>query len=199
MKVHRFIIIMVIITVLGVFVSWTYENPDTKIYSNLNKIDITLETAQTVEDLSLAETLNQFHKSIKNIVTQAETYTNQSTISFDEYNTQYTILHRLNNELTNALEKATEQLDKSTSNSSEVIQVQKDRLIALQELNNEIDSTLTYLQNFEEIIYTSKISTVKAYLQDLENHFNQIQVLNNSYSDISKTYFEQKAELYKKL
>ena len=199
MKVQRFIIIMVIITVLGVFLTWTYEKPDTKIYSNLNKIDITLETAQMTQDLSLTETLNQFHTSIKKIINQAETYTNQSTISFDKYNAQYTILHRINNELTNALEKATEQLNKSTSNSSEVIQVQKDRLIALQELNNEIDSTLTYLQNFEEIIYTSKISTVKAYLQDLENYFNQIQSLNNSYSDISKTYFEQKAKLYKKL
>lgn len=199
MKIQRFIIIMAIITVLGVFVSWTYEKPDTKIYSNLNKIDATLETAQTAQNLSLTEALNQFHTSIKNIITQAETSSNQSSISFDEYNAQYATLHRLNNELTNALEETTEQLAKSSSASNEVIQVQKDRLIALQELNNEISSTLTYLQNFEEIIYTKKISTVKAYLQDLDSHFNQIQVLNNNYSDISKTYFEQKAELYKKL
>lgn len=190
---------MIIITVVGVFVSWTYEKPDTKIYSNLNKIDVILETAQTAQNLSLTESLNQFHTSIKNIITQSETSTNQSAISFDEYNAQYATLHRINNELTNALEETTEQLAKSSSTSSEVIQVQKDRLIALQELNDEIGSTLTYLQNFEEMIYTKKISTVKAYLQDLDSHFNQIQVLNNNYSDISKTYFEQKAELYKKL
>jgi len=199
MKIKCFIIIMIIITVVGVFVSWTYEKPDTKIYSNLNKIDVILETAQTAQNLSLTESLNQFHTSIKNIITQSETSTNQSAISFDEYNAQYATLHRINNELTNALEETTEQLAKSSSTSSEVIQVQKDRLIALQELNDEIGSTLTYLQNFEEMIYTKKISTVKAYLQDLDSHFNQIQVLNNNYSDISKTYFEQKAELYKKL
>ena len=199
MKIKRFIIIMIIITVVGVFVSWTYEKPDTKIYSNLNKIDVILETAQTAQNLSLTESLNQFHTSIKIIITQSETSTNQSAISFDEYNAQYATLHRINNELTNALEETTEQLAKSSSTSSEMIQVQKDRLIALQELNDEIGSTLTYLQNFEEMIYTKKISTVKAYLQDLDSHFNQIQVLNNNYSDISKTYFEQKAELYKKL
>ena len=199
MKARKFTIIVLIITLIGVFLSWTYQKPEIKTYTTLNEIDQTIEKAEAPLNMSFIEFLNQFHTTLATVVEQAKTYDGQSEIPFDDYNTQYSALHRFNNDLSNELEQVKTLLGKFKETSTEIIQSEQNRFNKLNELNGELDSVITYLQNFEEIIYTNKASEAKGYLQKLDQYFSKIEELTNSYTDLSKIYFQQKMDLYNQI
>ena len=199
MKARNFTIIVLIVTLIGVFLSWTYQKPEIKTYTTLNDIDQTIEVAEAPLNISFVEFLNQFHATLVTIIDQAKTYDGQSVISFDDYNAQYASLHRFNNDLSNELERAKSLIGKLDPTSNGIIQMEQERFDQLNQLNTELESTVSYLQNFEEMIYTNKASDAKRYLQELDVHFSKIQELNNRFADLSKTYFEQKTELYNEI
>lgn len=191
---NKLAIIIIIITVIGMFLGLTYEKPDIKIYNQLNKIDQTIISAQTHEDLSYTEVLEQFYETINTIIQEATTSDKENKISFETYETQFALLARMTQNLFNTLEESTQNLS-----DNELFNLEKQRLTLLKDLTEKVGILLENTGNLEEVVYTAKPSQAKSYVLDLQKTFDDIQNIQHTYSDTYKTYLEAKTVFYQDL
>lgn len=191
---NRPLILIILITLIGVFISFNFELPLVKQYKTLDRIDESINQALIHEEMNLSTLLDTFYDTVSSIINETTMSENQDQISFDQYENEFALLSRMNQNLSNTLTPLFEKLPET-----DLGQLESERLKQLDELNNKIGSLLTQLATFEEIIHTAKPSQAKAYVTELQQTFNQIQSLQHSYAESYTTYLEGKRELYQNL
>lgn len=188
------LIIIIILTAIGIFIGFNYQTPTIKQYNKLNKIDQSIQTALVHEDTDLTKLLGTFYETVNTIIEQAATSENQDQISFETYESQFAILSRINQNLTDVLADRIEKLP-----DTELGVLDKQRLTSLSSLNDEVGILITNVGNLEKIVHTAKPIEARNYVMDLQSIFDKIETLQHNYIDQYQTYLSAKTEFYQSL
>ena len=188
------LITIIILTAIGIFIGFNFQTPGMKQYNQLNKIDESIQTALVHEDTTLTKRLDTFYQTVNTIIEQATTSENQDQISFESYESEFAILSRMNQNLDEVLK---ESLNKLPNN--DLGHLEKERLTSLEALTQAIETLIKDLSNLEEIVHTAKPVQARDYVLNIQENFNNIQVLQHRYIDQYQTYLTAKTDFYQSL
>lgn len=188
------LIIIIILTAIGIFIGFNFQTPGMKQYNQLNKIDESIQTALVHEDTTLTKRLDTFYQTVNTIIEQATTSENQDQISFESYESEFAILSRMNQNLAEVLKASLNKLP-----NNDLGHLEKERLTSLEALTQAIETLIKDLSNLEEIVHTAKPVQARDYVLNIQENFNNIQVLQHRYIDQYQTYLTAKTDFYQSL
>lgn len=188
------LITIIILTAIGIFIGFNFQTPGMKQYNQLNKIDESIQTALVHEDTTLIKRLDTFYQTVNTIIEQATTSENQDQISFESYESEFAILSRMNQNLAEVLKASLNKLP-----NNDLGHLEKERLTSLEALTQAIETLIKDLSNLEEIVHTAKPVQARDYVLNIQENFNNIQVLQHRYIDQYQTYLTAKTDFYQSL
>lgn len=188
------LITIIILTAIGIFIGFNFQTPGMKQYNQLNKIDESIQTALVHEDTTLTKRLDTFYQTVNTIIEQATTSENQDQISFESYESEFAILSRMNQNLAEVLKASLNKLP-----NNDLGHLEKERLTSLEALTQAIETLIKDLSNLEEIVHTAKPVQARDYVLNIQESFNNIQVLQHRYIDQYQTYLTAKTDFYQGL
>ena len=188
------LITIIILTAIGIFIGFNFQTPGMKQYNQLNKIDESIQTALVHEDTTLTKRLDTFYQTGNTIIEQATTSENQDQISFESYESEFAILSRMNQNLAEVLKASLNKLP-----NNDLGHLEKERLTSLEALTQAIETLIKDLSNLEEIVHTAKPVQARDYVLNIQENFNNIQVLQHRYIDQYQTYLTAKTDFYQSL
>lgn len=188
------LIIIIILTAIGIFIGFNFQTPGMKQYNQLNKIDESIQTALVHEDTTLTKRLDTFYQTVNTIIEQATTSENQDQISFESYESEFAILSRMNQNLAEVLKASLNKLP-----NNDLGHLERERLTSLEALTQAIETLIKDLSNLEEIVHTAKPVQARDYVLNIQENFNNIQVLQHRYIDQYQTYLTAKTDFYQSL
>lgn len=201
------IIVLVIILVAGVFITFTYQLPETKAYTTLDKVDTSINTTLNADDHSFAQTLINLQSSVENLITIGETYTDGTDVTqaFKDFNTAYEQSKTAEKDLADLLNK--EPITKIEADSSklsedlkslenEALTQQNNRVTQLTALLQQLQDLNTKLADLETKFYVKKPSEAIQYFNSLTNEFEAIKNVYQQYIDATTQYMDAKLALY---
>ncbi|MTM60455.1 hypothetical protein GMA55_01910, partial [Turicibacter sanguinis] len=168
------LITIIILTAIGIFIGFNFQTPGMKQYNQLNKIDESIQTALVHEDTTLTKRLDTFYQTVNTIIEQATTSENQDQISFESYESEFAILSRMNQNLAEVLKASLNKLP-----NNDLGHLEKERLTSLEALTQAIETLIKDLSNLEEIVHTAKPVQARDYVLNIQENFNNIQVLQH--------------------
>ena len=184
------LITIIILTAIGIFIGFNFQTPGMKQYNQLNKIDESIQTALVHEDTTLTKRL----ETVNTIIEQATTSENQDQISFESYESEFAILSRMNQNLAEVLKASLNKLP-----NNDLGHLEKERLTSLEALTQAIETLIKDVSNLEEIVHTAKPVQARDYVLNIQENFNNIQVLQHRYIDQYQTYLTAKTDFYQSL
>lgn len=188
------LITIIILTAIGIFIGFNFQTPGMKQYNQLNKIDESIQTALVHEDTTLTKRLDTFYQTVNTIIEPATTSENQDQISFESYESEFAILSRMNQNLAEVLKASLNKLP-----NNDLGHLEKERLTSLEALTQAIETLIKDLSNLEEIVHTAKPVQARDYVLNIQESFNNIQVLQHRYIDQYQTYLTAKTDFYQGL
>ncbi|MDB8551804.1 hypothetical protein [Turicibacter sanguinis] len=188
------LITIIILTAIGIFIGFNFQTPGMKQYNQLNKIDESIQTALVHEDTTLTKRLDTFYQTVNTIIEQATTSENQDQISFESYESEFAILSRMNQNLAEVLKASLNKLP-----NNDLGHLEKERLTSLEALTQAIETLIKDLSNLEEIVHTAKPVQARDYVLNIQENFNNIQVLQHRYIDQYQAYLTAKTDFYQSL
>lgn len=188
------LITIIILTAIGIFIGFNFQTPGMKQYNQLNKIDESIQTALVHEDTTLTKRLDTFYQTVNTIIEQATTSENQDQISFESYESEFAILSRMNQNLAEVLKASLNKLP-----NNDLGHLEKERLTSLEALTQAIETLIKDHSNLEEIVHTAKPVQARDYVLNIQENFNNIQVLQHRYIDQYQTYLTAKTDFYQGL
>ena len=188
------LITIIILTAIGIFIGFNFQTPGMKQYNQLNKIDESIQTALVHEDTTLTKRLDTFYHTVNTIIEQTTTSENQDHISFEAYESDFAILSRMNQNLAEVLKASLNKLP-----NNDLGHLEKERLTSLEALTQAIETLIKDLSNLEEIVHTAKPVQARDYVLNIQENFNNIQVLQHRYIDQYQTYLTAKTDFYQSL
>ena len=200
-------VIFIIILMMGLMAAFSYQTPETKAYTQLNTVDSMIEKNLEVQDLSIAQNLNELQATVKELITIGETYTDSTDMSsmFETFNTAYERSQTLQTQLTDLMSKditskLTSKTDKLSAEQKELteqaISLEKNRLEKLNGLLTEIETINSNLSKVEEMFYIKKPSDAIQYFNGITNDFKMIEEAYKMYANATNDYFLAKSNLY---
>lgn len=200
-------VIFIIILMMGLMAAFSYQTPETKAYTQLNTVDSMIEKNLEVQDLSIAQNLNELQATVKELITIGETYTDSTDMSsmFETFNTAYERSQTLQTQLTDLMSKditskLTSKTDKLSAEQKELteqaISLEKNRLEKLNGLLTELETINSNLSKVEEMFYIKKPSDAIQYFNGITNDFKMIEEAYKMYANATNDYFLAKSNLY---
>lgn len=200
-------VIFIIILMMGLMAAFSYQTPETKAYTQLNTVDSMIEKNLEVQDLSIAQNLNELQATVKELITIGETYTDNTDMSsmFETFNTAYERSQTLQTQLTDLMSKditskLTSKTDKLSAEQKELteqaISLEKNRLEKLNGLLTELETINSNLSKVEEMFYIKKPSDAIQYFNGITNDFKMIEEAYKMYANATNDYFLAKSNLY---
>lgn len=200
-------VIFIIILMMGLMAAFSYQTPETKAYTQLNTVDSMIEKNLEVQDLSIAQNLNELQATVKELITIGETYTDSTDMSsmFETFNTAYERSQTLQTQLTDLMSKditskLTSKTDKLSAEQKELteqaISLEKNRLEKLNGLLTALETINSNLSKVEEMFYIKKPSDAIQYFNGITNDFKMIEEAYKMYANATNDYFLAKSNLY---
>ncbi len=200
-------VVFIIILMMGLMAAFSYQTPETKAYTQLNTVDSMIEKNLEVQDLSIAQNLNELQATVKELITIGETYTDNTDMSsmFETFNTAYERSQTLQTQLTDLMSKditskLTSKTDKLSAEQKELteqaISLEKNRLEKLNGLLTELETINSNLSKVEEMFYIKKPSDAIQYFNGITNDFKMIEEAYKMYANATNDYFVAKSNLY---
>lgn len=200
-------VVFIIILMMGLMAAFSYQTPETKAYTQLNTVDSMIEKNLEVQDLSIAQNLNELQATVKELITIGETYTDNTDMSsmFETFNTAYERSQTLQTQLTDLMSKditskLTSKTDKLSAEQKELteqaISLEKNRLEKLNGLLTELETINSNLSKVEEMFYIKKPSDAIQYFNGITNDFKMIEEAYKMYANATNDYFLAKSNLY---
>lgn len=200
-------VVFIIILMMGLMAAFSYQTPETKAYTQLNTVDSMIEKNLEVQDLSIAQNLNELQATVKELITIGETYTDNTDMSsmFETFNTAYERSQTLQTQLTDLMSKditskLTSKTDKLSAEQKELteqaISLEKNRLEKLNGLLTALETINSNLSKVEEMFYIKKPSDAIQYFNGITNDFKMIEEAYKMYANATNDYFLAKSNLY---
>lgn len=203
-------IISIIVTGVGLAFAFSYKSPGYQTYLKLSNIDKKIENELKVNDSSLVKNITQLHQSVQDLIIVGENYTEETEVNkkFEDFNQAYELSKRLGKQIDEFMDKdVTLKLEKPASKltkkckemANETINLERERLKKLKNINQNLQILIKKLANIEDTLYNDKGSEAVQYFNDINNEFENIKKGYEEYVEITNQYFEVKERLYEVL
>ncbi len=203
-------IISIIVTGVGLAFAFSYKSPGYQTYLKLSNIDKKIENELKVNDSSLVKNITQLHQSVQDLIIVGENYTEETEVNkkFEDFNQAYELSKQLGKQIDEFMDKdVTLKLEKPASKltkkckemANETINLERERLKKLKNINQNLQILIKKLANIEDTLYNDKGSEAVQYFNDINNEFENIKKGYEEYVEITNQYFEVKERLYEVL
>lgn len=208
------ITIIIIITALGIFFSFTYKIPEIQVFQNFQNLDQEIVTCEKQNTNTLEENLNVLQLAVNQLIIAGQTYDGTADLSdtFKTFNEQYNMLKNYTESVSPCMSSVIEKTDFEKINKvltklpeqlmtigTDMTDLQQERTTKLTNLTLQLDSLVETLSNFEDMFYNTKTSEAVQYFQNVNVAFEEVQTSHTDYIKTVEAYYAAKTNYYENI